>query len=191
MGKVRNNALMRGFSGAIGDDLVLRQLDKQTIFSRRGVVKKKPSEQQIVNRMRFAEAALFAASKLKQPKASLEYKIMAALQGHRTAQLAAISDFLNDPKIAGVDLKEYNGRVGDVIGITPELLYKIIAIDVQIFAADGTLLEEGKAVEHELNWKYIATVVNPMTKGTTIAFISHDRLGKTTTFSSFLKGKNG
>jgi hypothetical protein len=157
---------------------VIRRLGKQTIFSRRPVVKNKPTVRQQANRDRFAEATLFAISELKKPKASLEYKIMAELQGLKTAHLAAISDFLLRPEIDTVDVKGYKGNPGDVIHITPCMPYKVVEVDVNIYAKDGTLVEAGKAVEDELNWKYVATIANTMAAGSAVELVAHDRLRK-------------
>lgn len=183
MGKIGKNAVTNGFRGAIGEDLVLRQLGKQTIFSRRAVVKNPKTKHQVANQNRFAEASLFAVSELTKPDASYTYEVMAKFQGLKTAQHAAISDFLTNPEIAGVNLKKYNGRAGDVMGITPKLLCKVTGIDVRVFRRDGTLVEEGQAVRDGLNWKYIATVPNPDASTSFIELLAFDRLGKKAKFT--------
>jgi hypothetical protein len=183
MGKIEKNAVMNGFRGAIGENLVLRKLGKQTIFSRRAVVKKPRSEEQIANFNRFAEASLFATSETKKPEASLAYEIMAKLLGLKTAHHAAVSDFLSFPEIDSANLKKYNGQVGDVIGITPKVPYKVVRLDVRIHQADGTLVEEGVAVYDRLNWKYTATVANAQPSGSFLELTAWDRRGRKARFS--------
>ena len=185
MGKIGKNSIVHGFSGAIDENLVVRQVGKQTFFSRRNPVKKPQSEHQKVNRNRFAEANLIALSELKKPEASLVYDMMARLQGLKTPHHAAVSDYLSDPKIGSIKVEKYKGNVGDVIGICPQMLYKIIAIDVRISRMDDTLIEEGKAVHDGLNWKYTATMANPEASGSVVALIAYDRFGKQAT-SRFL-----
>ena len=183
MGKIEKNAVMNGFRGTIGENLVVRKLGKQTVFSRRAVVKKPKSEEQIANINRFTAATLFATSETKKPEASLVYEIMAKLQGLRTAHQAAVSDFLSYPVIASANLKKYYGQVGDVIRMIPQVPYKVVRVDVRIHQADGTLVEEGVAVHDRLNWKYTATVANPLPSGSTLELTAWDRRGRKARFS--------
>ena len=88
MGKIEKNAVMNGFSGAIGENLVLRQVGKQTFFSRRTKVKNPKSVHQKANRNRFAEATLFAVSEFKKPDGA-SYR--SSCPGLPIAQLTATS----------------------------------------------------------------------------------------------------
>lgn len=186
MGKIKNNVVTKGFSGKFGEDLMFRQVDKKTVFVKRSLVSGTPSARQQEIRDRFAEASDFASTAIENPQASQEYKLMAELQGLKSAYLAALSDFLSLPEIRGVFVTHYKGNVGDIISITSKVPLKIIEIDVSILRADGSVLESGKATPNELKWRYTATVANPLVKGSKLVLIGRDRQGVETTFEKVL-----
>lgn len=186
MGKIKNNVVTKGFSGKFGDDLVFRQVGNQTIFVKRTPVSSAPSARQAEVRNKFTEASLFASAALDNPQASLDYKLMAELQGLKSAYLAAVTDFLTDPEIASVFTGSYKGQVGDLFNIKSKIPYKITAIDVRILRPDGTVLESGKAVANELKWRYAATAENAQVPGSKLVLLARDRQGKESTFEQVL-----
>lgn len=182
MGKIKNNPVTRGFSGKLGDDLVFRQLDNQTIFAKRTLVSSAPSARQKEIRSNFTQASLYASAAIDNPQASQDYKLMAAVLGLKSAYLAAVTDYLTEPEIGSAFTGYYKGRVGDVINITSKLPFKITEIDVSIMLPDGTVLESGKAISSELKWRYVATVANAQVSGSKLVLVARDRLGKEVTF---------
>src|SRR5687767_3910071 len=117
MGKIKNNVVTKGFSGKFGDDLVFRQLDNETIFSKRGTLTGAPTEKQSAARDRFTQAAMFASVAIDNPQASQTYKLMAKAQGLKSAYLAALTDYITQPEIGGVFTVAYTGQVGDLFSI--------------------------------------------------------------------------
>jgi hypothetical protein len=186
MGKIKNNVATRGFSGKLGEDITFRQVDGKTIFAKRTLTEVAPSARQKEVRLKFAEASQFASAAIENPQAGHEYKIMAELQGFKSAYVAALTDYLSLPEIGGVFTNSYQGRIGDMITITSKVPYKITEINVSILQADGTVLESGKAVASELKWRYLATVPNPQVKGSKLVLVARDRHGKETTFEQVL-----
>lgn len=186
MGKIKNNVITKGFSGKFGDDLVFRQVDNQTIFTRRPSVSAAPTARQSEVRSRFTEASLFASAAIDNPQASLDYKLMAELQGLKSTYIAAVTDYLTPPEIGSVYTGAYKGQAGDLISIKPKIAYKITDIDVSIVGADGVAIESGKAVSNELKWRYTATTVNPAVTGSKIMLVARDRQGKESTFEQLL-----
>jgi len=186
MGKIKNNVVTKGFSGKLGDDIVFRQVDNQTIFAKRTLVTTQPTAGQIAARARFTQASLFASTAIDNPQASQEYKLMAELQGFKTAYLAALTDYLTLPEIGSVFTDAYQGNVGDLINIKGKTAYKIKELHVSILRADGSVLESGNAVPNQLKWRYSATVANAQVKGSKLILLARDRRGKESTFEQVL-----
>jgi hypothetical protein len=187
MGKVKNNIVTKGFSGKYSKELAFRQLDNQTIFTRPPEITAEPTARQLEIRDKFSEAALFAAAALENPQASLEYKLMAEVQGLKSAYVAAVTDYLTMPEIGSVFATSYKGVPGDAVNIKPRVPYKVIDIDVTIVDADGAVVESGKAVLNELKWRYIATQANANVPGSKIMLTARDRQGKESTFERVLQ----
>jgi hypothetical protein len=180
MGKVKKNknVITKGFSGKYSEDLVFRQVDNQTVFSRVSEATGDPSERQKEVRNKFLEASNFASAAIENPQAGQAYRLMAVAQKLKSAYVAAVTDYLTEPEIAGVFTNSYKGEVGNVINITSKYPYKITGIDVTILKADGTALEQGVATAKELKWFYSTTVANPQVAGCKLVLKSHDRQGK-------------
>ena len=117
MGKVDENVITKGFCGKNNDDLVFRKVDKQTVFSRRSVSSKAPTGSQLAVRARFNRAARYASSAIAHPQRSLDYEVMADLQGLKSAYLAAVTDTSPCRRLAGAFTDEYTGNAGDLITI--------------------------------------------------------------------------
>jgi hypothetical protein len=178
MGKVTNNAITHSFSGSFGDDIVFRQIGNRTFFTRKAVLAKAPTSAQKNNRSLFAEAQNFASQTLENPQQSEWYSIVAKVNGLKTAQLAAIRDYMSKPEIESVNTKKYKGNIGDVIQIKPKMLLKIQRIDISIYNTTGSLIESGLAFKRELHWQYHATVFNEQVDTSHIVLTAHDRLEK-------------
>lgn len=186
MGKIVDNPVTNGFSGKLGKDLVFRQVDGETIFAKRTVIKATASAGQLEIRDKFAEATQFASAVLEIPQASQDYKIMAELQGMKSAYLAAVTDYLTLPKFGHIYYKLYKGNVGDLITITTKVPLKVVEIDVSIVQADGTVVEAGKAEARELKCRYTATVANAAVTGCTLKIVARDRQDQEVTFEKVL-----
>ena len=186
MGKIKNNVVTKGFSGKFGDDVVFRQVDNKTIFAKRTPITSAPTAQQVAVRSKFTEASHFASAAIDNPQASQDYKLMAELQGLKSAYVAAVTDYLTLPEIGSAFTAAYKGVVGDVINIKAKVPFKITEIEVSILRADGTVLESGKAQPNELKWRYTATVANAQVKGSKLELLARDRQGKESTLEQVL-----
>jgi hypothetical protein len=186
MGKIVNNIVTSSFSGQLGEDLVFRQVGNKAFFAKKGVNAKPPTAAQRGNRHLFAIAQNYASGILEQPKYSEWYSIVAKVNGLRSAQIAAVKDFMSKPEIDSINGKSYRGIVGDVIHIKPKMLLKIEKMTVTIYSGDGALLESGEATKNELNWKYDATVSNAQIEGSRVVVVAYDRLEKSCTVVQYL-----
>ena len=179
-----NNVLTKGFSGK--PDMAFCRVYNQAIFSKRILSTSSPTMPQSPVRNKFAEASLFASASIDNPQASLEYTLMAELQGLKSAYIAAVIDYLTMPEIGSVFIAAYKGQVCDIINIKPRMAYKVIDMNVSILNANGGVVESGKAVSHELKWWYVATAVNASVTGSKLVIAARDRQGKEATFEQFL-----
>lgn len=186
MGKIDENIITKGFRGKYNDDLVFRRVDNKTIFSRRSVSKKPPTASQLQTRNRFNRASHYASAAIAHPQASLDYKLMAELQGLKSAYLAAVTDYLTQPVIADVFTDGYQGNMGELITITPKVPFKITETTVTILNAAGAVIESGKAVPHEFKWRYVITTANPQVQGSKVVVLARDRQGKEVTHEQLL-----
>jgi len=178
MAKVKNNQFVKGVSGKLGEDLVYRQVGNETIITRRAVLTGVATARQSSQRIKFAEATQFASAAVSHPQTSVDYKLMAEVQGLKSAYLAAVTDFLTEPEISIVYTAMYSGKIGDLITIKPKHLYKITALTVTILKPDGSVLESGPAVAVELMWHYTATVANATIAGSKMRLVAKDRRGR-------------
>jgi hypothetical protein len=186
MGKIKNNAVTKGFSGKLGDDITFRQVDGKTIFAKRTLTSTAPTEKQQQVRNRFSEASQFAAASIDNPQALLDYKAMAELQGLKSAYMAALIDYLTAPEMGIPSTAYYKGRIGDMINVAPTVPGKFTEVAVSILSADGAVLESGIAIERNLKWAYTATVVNAQWKGSRIVLVGRDRQDREATFEKVL-----
>lgn len=188
MGKVVNNPLTSTFSGQVGDDIIFRRIGNRTFITKKGVRRKAATPAQRSRRDLFTEAQFYASDMLENPEKNQWYSIVAKVNGMRNAQGAAVKDFMSKPEIDTIETKGYAGNIGDVIHIKSKMLLKITRIDVTLHYADGTVLESGAAVKHELNWKYSATTFNPQVEGSKMVITAYDSLGKSCTVITYLIG---
>lgn len=190
MGKIVDNPITSSFSGKFGSDLVFRKIGNRTFFSRKGVSNKPPTSAQDKNRQIFAEAQNYASKMLADPKYSEWYSIVANVNGMRSAQLAAVKDFMSRPEIKSINTKNYRGSVGDVIHIKPKMLLKIDRIEITLHKRDGSILETGLAVKSEMNWKYICKIANYQVEGSRIAAVAYDKLEKSHAVTCYLDSED-
>jgi hypothetical protein len=160
MAKVRQNIVINGLSGALGDQLVLRR-DKagRTIVS----VSPAPdpnrtfSAAQLERQEKFREAVAYA----KEAKGQEVYKEKA--EGTpKTAYNVAAADWFHSPEILDVDLEAWNGAVGQVIRIKAMDDVQVTQVNVVITDSADAVLEQGAAVKADgLWWNYTTTATAP------------------------------
>ncbi|MFD2787864.1 hypothetical protein [Hymenobacter rubripertinctus] len=179
MARVKNNIVTQGLSGMIGGTLVFRQQGGRTIVSAApGETTGEPSAAQQAQRQRFQEAAVYAKAQISDPAAKAEYATR--LDGrHGSAYAIAVADFLKAPDIREIDLSRYAGKKGDVIRVRATDDFKVVAVRVRIENGDGSLVEEGAAVQqpNALDWLYTATTANADLNGDKITIRASDQPG--------------
>ena len=120
---------------------------------------------------------MYGKAKIKEPTEKAEYAEKA--EGLVTAFNVAVADFMHAPHIDEIDLTGYTGQAGDTIRVRATDDFKVTQVRVTITNADGTLVEEGDAVQQEntIDWVYSATAVNESTEGDKIVVSATDKPG--------------
>ena len=160
MAKVRNNIVMKGLSGSLGDQLVFKQ-DK----AGRTIVSVKPSfdpnhtftDAQKQVQENFRDATTYA----KSAKTQEEYVDKANKTAH-SAYNVAVADWFHAPEIKEIDVTAWHGTAGEIIRVQAVDDVKVTQVMVVITDGAGTVLEQGAAEPAEgAWWNYTATVTDP------------------------------
>jgi hypothetical protein len=175
MAKSRNNVITYGLSGKIGDILIFRQRDGQTIVAKVPNQSKTLSEEQIKVRKRFQRATIYAKGAIADPELKELYEAEAKKQKGMTAYNVAVADFYHGPDIEVVDLSSYSGTIGDEIRVIAHDNFAVKSVHVKITNADGSLVKEGYAVNSAGNiWIYTASANNESLDGDKIVVTASD-----------------
>lgn len=151
MAKVRNNIIIQGLSGSLGEQLVIKQ-DK----AGRTIVAVPPSvdpnrtftEAQLERQERFKEAAVYA----KDARTQEVYQEKA--QGTpQTPYNVAMADWFHAPEVKEIDMEAWTGAAGGVIRIKALDDVQVTQVNVVITDDEGsTVLEQGAAVNAGGGW---------------------------------------
>jgi hypothetical protein len=179
----KRNSIMKGASGALGDELVFRQRAGKTVISLPAVLgPDDPTDEQLGIRERFRNAIRYAKMVLADP--ALKEMYQARVTPGVSAYNLAFADHFKSPVITGIDLSNYSGSPGNTIRIGATDDFKVEAVQVSIFNAAGTVVEEGAAVvspETGDVWIYTATAANATLAGGKVTVKASDRPGNVTT----------
>ena len=149
MAKVRDNIVVRGLSGSIGDVVLQHMPDGKTyVRSRPDFSRRKFSKGQKKHQSRFQEAVAYArdAAKSKPIYAKL------AAGTTKSAYNFALSDWFNPPVIHTIERKRGRIRV--------EASDNVMVTRVQVTVLDekGKVVEKGEAVKaDERWWEYVTS----------------------------------
>ena len=153
MAKIKgHNLFLLGASGALADQLVVRQTRHGVVLSAAPVWQKReftPAQKEHQNRFRLA-AKWASAHKTDPP-----YVAAAAEDGNRTAFNLAHRDYMRAPTIHDIDVTDYKGASGDTILIVAIDDFAVQAVTVEI-RQNGTVLESGPATNFadDTVWHY-------------------------------------
>ena len=174
MAKIKLNPLFGEVRGKLGRIVIKQSKNGQAFISQLPEkTKDRPSQAQAAQRLAFAKASDYTASVMADETARLFYEDLAQRR-KTTVRALCMGDYLNEPTIPVLDVSDYKGRLGDPIYIQASDDVAVVAVNVRLTRADGTPIENGKAVElgaGTRHWQYRATVAVPL--GTEI-FISAD-----------------
>jgi len=182
MSTIKNNPLLKGASGMLGDVVVFREVRGKLVMSNRPKKSGVLTEQQRAVRERFLAAVQYSKTQMADPDSKAWY---AARMGSRylSPYEAAVSDYLKVPVVHNIDVALYTGAVGSIIEVQASDDFQIVSVTVLISTSAGVVLESGEATAKagNLTWSYAAKVINAAPAGSIIRVSVNDRPGNTTT----------
>ncbi len=179
MPKVKNNIVTQGLSGMLGGQLVFRQTSRGTEVSVAPQAPSgPPSAGQLAHQTRFQQAVIYAKGQAHDPAVQAEYADEAKAQGLSVFNVI-LRDHMQAPNITDVDLSQYTGKVGDLIGVVANDDHAVRSVHVKIENSDGSLVEEGDATQQAdpNQWQYKATARNATLAGDKITVTATDNPG--------------
>jgi hypothetical protein len=179
MAKVKDNVMVKGFSGTIGKQLTFRQIGGKTFVSNYQKAPSVPAtEKKLAAQTRFGVATAYARKAVKDPDLKAMYQ--AAVKGGQRAFNVAIADALHAPVVESIQAENYHGHPGDQIIIGAKDDFKVTAVAVSIFNKAGEIIEEGDAFiqnDEEMKWLYKVQQENPGLAGSKIIAVATDLPG--------------
>ncbi len=149
MAKVKNNALIEGLSGSIGDLVLKRARSGVTYLARKPTFpdNRQFSAAQLAHQQRFKAATAYAK---RAAKAEPIYAELAKKTG-QPAYNVALGDYLHPPKITAVE------QTDQTIRVCAEDTVKVTRVVVALLDADGQVLVEGEATSDSIGWWWAFT----------------------------------
>lgn len=150
MAKVRNNIIIQGLSGSLGDQLVIKQ-DK----AGRTIVGVAPAfdpnrtftEAQAEQHEKFRNASIYAKG-AKNDEVYVDKAEGTPLNPYNVA----MADWFHAPEIKGIDVSAWHGQAGQVIRVQAVDDVQVTQVNVVISDNAGAVLEQGAAVRAEGAW---------------------------------------
>jgi len=182
-----NNSVITGkLKGMLGKEIVFRDWAGKTVVAKAPKGRKgDPTAKQAVTQDKFLLASRYALSVIQRPDKTLATAYTAALKPRQNVYSRALADFMSAPVVKSIGTRKYKGAAGDKIAVLAVDDFRVASLQVEIYAANGTLLEQGNAVQEidGLNWTYTATQANNPLTGSKIIAIATDVPGNEGTLS--------
>jgi hypothetical protein len=173
-----NNSLIAGkLKGTINKELVFREWDGKTVVAKAPKKRKgAPTAPQAETQERFQLATRYATAVIRNPDRSMAEAYATVLRPRQNVYSRALEDFMTAPVVKGINTRNYKGISGDKIVIRAKDDFRVVSVQVEVYAANGALLETGNAVEQNngLDWTYTATQANSKVAGSKIIAIATD-----------------
>lgn len=164
-----NNSLVTGkLSGILGKELVFRDWKGKTVVAKAPKSREgDPTPAQAATQEKFLLASRYARSVIKSADKSMAEAYAAVLRPRQNVYSRALEDFMTSPVVKSINTQNYKGAVSDKIAVRAIDDFRVVSVRVEIYAANGTLLETGNAEQttNGLDWTYTATQVNPAPAG--------------------------
>jgi hypothetical protein len=182
MARSKNNPLLKGTSGQIGKNVVVKTLvDGSQVIANMPSKRKKTSPKQKENEDKLKYANHYAKAQMANPAIAEQYNRRAKGTTKNGFNLA-VKDFSHAPTIHSIDAAEYDGNPGTTIRIRATDDFKVMSVTVTI-TVGNTVIEKGEATPRGKRglWRYTTTVKNARFKGSVITAEAIDMPNNTTT----------
>ena len=179
MAKTNNNIFVRGLSGTVGDQFVIRRArNGKTIVSNvpQFSENREFTEQQKEHQEAFRNATTYAKSAKNQPIYQEQAKLT-----RKSAYNVAVKDWFGKPVVLEIDTSEWTGKVGETIHVRAQDNIKVAGVNLKIDNGNGTTFEQGMAVQGEgLWWRYTTQTAVSLASAPRIVATARDLPGHTT-----------
>ncbi|MEJ1242080.1 hypothetical protein WBG78_28290 [Chryseolinea sp. T2] len=175
MARAKNNVVLKGTSGQIGMNIVVKDYkDGRQVIANMPTKRKKTSAKQKANEDNFTDANSYAKHQMAIPTIADQYNRRAKGTTRHGYNLA-VRDYSHPPKIHGIEAEEYKGQPGALIRVRATDDFKVVSVTVTITV--GTkVIEKGEATPRGKRglWRYTTTSRNTRLKGSVITAVAHD-----------------
>lgn len=179
MSKIKNNPLLKGLSGMLGDVIVFRESRGQMLMANRPKKPAVPSDHQLLTKNKFLEATAYAKGQMLNEESKAEYQ-SAVNDKTNSAYAVALTDYLKGPKILSVNIDGYNGMAEAKIHIRAIDNFRVQSVRVEIRDSQDMIIEQGEAVNDPVNsifWFYTAQQNIDIVPGMKVIVFVRDRPG--------------
>ena len=181
MAIVKRNIIVEGLSGKLGDQVVFSQRGGKTIVSVKAVQPEGvPTEGQVQQRTKFGQANRYAKQAMKNAPLKEAYE-QQAKKGQNGFNVA-MADYLNAPEIISLNGEAYSGAKDSPISITVTDDHMVAEVEVILYSAKGSVLEQGPAEldDNGVDWVYTTQKTNGELKGSKLVVRASDLPGNLT-----------
>src|SRR5262249_30422870 len=135
-----------------------------------------PTPAQAETQEKFLIASRYGKAIMESADQSMAEAYAAVLRPRQNVYCRAMEDFLTSPTVKNIDARNYQGVAGNKIAVRALDDFRVVNVQVEIYAANGTLLERGNAVQNMngIDWTYTATLANNPRDGSKIKAIATD-----------------
>ena len=164
MAKVHNNIFVRGLTGAVGDQFVIRKTRSgKTIIANKPVFdeNREFTENQKSHQKAFQQAAEYARWAREQ-----QVYILKAAGTALTSYNVAVADWFHAPEVLEIDTSGCTGQKGQTIRVRAIDDVMVTHVAVVIKGANEAVLEQGEAIPSQQDrtlWIYSLKSDVPMT----------------------------
>jgi hypothetical protein len=132
------------------------------------------SEAQLHQQSRFRQGQLYGKHAVTIPELSRRYARNA--KGNQGIYHIAMKDFLNAPRVTGVEYHAYLADQMKPIVISAEDDFEVVVVAVKLYDSHENLLEQGFAVQKKAHWYYQPQLEHPP-PGMLIEVVAKDLAG--------------
>lgn len=175
MAIVKRGLVTKGLSGALGKEIVFRQIGGQTIVGvmpTRGSAE--PTAKQKAQREKFGRAIRYARTQMGNPEVMNFYKEVSKTREGSTVMSVAVGDYFNAPEIDSIKMN--SGVV--IIAATDDV--KVTGVAISHYDGQGNLLESAGAT-NDGGIEWTCALTQSPAKGNKVVAVASDLAGNQTT----------
>ena len=182
MARLTKNLFLQGASGTLGDQLVYKRVNGETIVTSKPVGRGEISEAQKRQNMRFKYATVFAKNAIADDVLGPIYAAGAdRMKRYQNAYTLAVTDYLRAPEIGDIILE--SGASGSTMLVEAYEQPQLAKVMVDILAEDESLVASGEATvtDNGIQWEF--TLTQDIPEGGAIRIRAYDLPGNVSTKS--------